>query len=257
MNFKDCPVCGSGAYKVYVDPETGMWFCFAGSHHAGGKVDVGLPPDANTVGKDILRTLRGKEEPEGWNEISLPDFEPLSPAALRYLAKRGFRDREFLAEHGIVEWTGKHRILVPYFNEQGMMIYWNSRRYSDNLGDGPKYVACPGRHPLYTPRDMLAPCRVVLVEGVFDALAVDALDLGVLPVALCGKSLPRYLKKDLRKLLRGAILEVPDIALDPDALAAAVTLREQWGGRILTLTHDPAELFAMGELEAELGYVRR
>ena len=145
----------------------------------------------------------------------------------------------------MVEWVDRFRIVIPYFDESGALIYWNSRLYSDRLGHGPKYMAAPGKHPLFraplftreAPSGKLAIC-----EGVFDAIAIASVGYGAL--ALGGKSLPRYLRPQL--LRECANVSRLLVCLDPDAMADALKLRSQLSDvcdpRIVLLPHDPADM---------------
>ena len=242
LNFRTCPVCGSDKYKLYVDPVTGKWFCFAGEHHRGGQVEVGAQADPNAEGRAILDLMDKSSPKQEWAEVSMPPFEPLSKRARRYMERRGINEY-WCRRYGIVEWTDKFRVLWPYFDEKGTLIYWNSRSYSDNLAEGPKYIAAPGRHPLYVTERRGVWDSVVLVEGAFDAWAVNIVDPTAKAVALGGKTLPRYLRKDLRNLLNGATLSIPlKIALDPDATREALYLRDRFGGDIIDLPMDPADM---------------
>ena len=239
INFKYCPVCRSDEWKLYLHPDTGLWKCFAGRHNAGGKIDMGQAADPTAQGADIMRLLEGWDaEPHVWEEIELPAWEPLSKSAKRYLRKRGI-DEPLAKRLGMVEWVDKFRILVPFFDRAGSLIYWTSRRYSDHAGEGPKYLTAPGRHPLYELRGcrpqgvpnlgMPGECKAVLVEGVFDAISVYL--AGYHAIALGGKSLPRYLKPELLTLTTGCGILV--VMLDSDALAQAITLRNQLSDRKL------------------------
>lgn len=224
VNYKHCPVCGSDGWKLYVNPETGMWFCHAGQHGAGGQVEVGRQLHLQEEGAAILRILDGAQNPAPTSEVELPPFGELSRAARRYLHRRGFTDEDIRC-FGLVEWEDEYRILIPYFDDRGQLVYWNSRLYSDNLGDGPKYKAAPGKHPLYVPERRVSD-SVVVVEGAFDALAVVKHTPDT-AIALGGKYLPRYLRKPLRQEISRAILysvgEVV-VALDGDAMAQSLTL---------------------------------
>lgn len=246
INFQICPVCGSDKWKVFVNPETGGWNCFAGRCGAKGYIDVGLG-DTASAGGAILSRLHEEPETPVWEEIELPPWHELTGAATRYLRRRGI-DEELSRKLGLVEWEDKSRILFPYFDRQGQLIYWNSRRFSERMGEGPKYLTAPGRHPLYVLRSRWCPhCEVtqeacedevlyhsgwaygpkhpprplVLVEGVFDAIAVWR--AGFDAVALGGKSLPRYLVSDLLTLVDESGILV--VMLDPDALDAALRIR--------------------------------
>lgn len=225
INYQHCPVCGSDSWRTYLDPETGMWFCFVGHHNAGGKVDLDL--DGDNLGASLLRMLAGRDGPLEWPEIELPPFHPLSRQAARYLDKRGI-DAAVAARLGMVEWEDNHRILIPYFQD-GDLVYWTSRRYSTKLGQGPKYWSQGGAKPLYRPFLGGAPSeKLVLVEGVFDAIAVER--AGYHAVALGGKSLPKYHMKQLLTLAAGYGTIV--VLLDEDALAKAIDLREDIQARL-------------------------
>ena len=235
LNFQQCPVCGHTGWKVYVNPDTGGWNCNAGTCGARGFLTVGLDVDA--PGADIMRRL-DKSTPElEWEEVELPEWEELSSMALRYLYHRRISPDE-AAAYGMVEVVDKFRILIPYFDESGQMIYYNTRRYNDRLGYGPKYVAAPGKHPLFSasaPTGLLAIC-----EGVFDAIAIR--QSGYSAVALGGKSLPKYLRPQLLRLCENKTIL---LVLDPDALADSLKLRSQLSDvcdpKIVLLPKDPGD----------------
>ena len=224
INYQNCSICGSDGWKLYLNPATGAYFCFAGHHHAGGKVDVGL--DGDNPGAQLLRLLSAAPERLEWPEVEMPPFHTLSRQAARYLEKRGI-DTAMQQRLGLVEWEGQHRVLVPYFRN-GDLVFWTSRRYSKRLGEGPKYWSQGGAKPLYTPFLRGAPpTKLVLVEGVFDALAVA--NAGYHPVALGGKSLPVFHRKELLTLANGYGTIV--VLLDEDALAKALELRDDLQAR--------------------------
>lgn len=219
LNYRHCPVCGSDGWNTYLNPANGAWFCFAGHHHAGGRVDMGL--DADHPGAHLLHMLDAEPESLEWPEVELPPFHALSRQAVRYLDKRGI-GLGIAAELGLVEWAGQHRILVPYFQD-GDLVFWTSRRYSVRLGQGPKYWSQGGAKPLYRPFLRGAPSRkLVIVEGVFDAIAVG--NAGYDTLALGGKTLPRYHRKRLLTMAQeyGTII----VLLDEDALAQQLELRD-------------------------------
>lgn len=222
LNYRHCPVCGSDAWKVYLNPDNGMWICFAGGCGAKGQVEVGLDAQPKAAGQHILDELY-KHHDHGleWEEVELPPWHELTFAAKRYLKRRRI-DEASIQALGLVEWEDKSRVLFPYFDRQGNLIYWNSRRYSDRLGEGPKYLTAPGKHPLYWLEHERSD-HLVVVEGVLDAISVW--QAGFSAVALGGKSLPRYLVKSL--LTGAAEYDMIDVMLDPDALDAALRLRSQ------------------------------
>lgn len=204
--YERCPVCGSTGWNLYVNPETGGWFCFAGSHYAGGFLPV-------QTGDRIIWPQPRYGTIPAWTEIEIPDVRPLTAEALAYLARRGI-DPRWAQTFGLSEsalYPG--RIVVPFF-WNGDLVYWTSRSYSAQAY-GPKYVAAPGKHPLYLLRGDGS--RVVVVEGVFDAMHVAM--AGLPTVALCGKSLPIYLESMMEQIVSGCPVTV---ILDRDALSDAI-----------------------------------
>jgi hypothetical protein len=224
-NYEHCPVCGSDGKKLYVDPRTGMWFCFAGQHHSGGKVDVGL--DDRSPGQDLLDLIAPAEDELIWQETELPPFESLTPIARDYLKRRGLSNQEMITQ-GLVVWTGQYRVLFPYF-KGGELIFWTSRRYSEVVGTGPKYLSQPGSKPLYEPITIppVSPGTLVLVEGVLDALAVNR--AGFKAVALGGKNLAAHNMKNVLTLAENCGIIV--VLLDGDALDAALKIQDALSSR--------------------------
>ena len=216
--FMCCPVCGSTKWKTYVNPQTGGWYCHAPEHSGGGMLEVGLSLQGR--GQENLRKLGGVTAEYTWPEISLPAWEPLSRSAIRYLARRGIMPEQS-TRLGIVEMQDRMRVIVPYYDQQGQIIYWTARAYS-KLEDGPKYLAASGRHPLYVRPRWREHGTLVLVEGVFDAIAVEQ-NTGLAVAAMGGKALPRYLGSSLDQLVSDHIV----LVLDSDALGDAMKIKRR------------------------------
>jgi len=238
--FQFCPVCGCQRWKTYVNPQTGGWYCHAPEHSGGGKIDIGQPI-ANR-GQVVLSRLQGKDAcVVAWSEVSLPKWEPLSNRAIRYLAKRRI-SREQATRLGIVEMEDRMRVIVPYYGREGEIIYWTARSYS-NLEEGPKYLAASGRHPLYVRPGWHQHDTLVLVEGVFDAIAVHQ-ETGMPVAAIGGKALPRYLDQNVLDLSARRLV----VLLDGDALADAIKIKRRFTPRRqvdvvpLPVGQDPSDL---------------
>jgi DNA primase len=158
-----------------------------------------------------------------WSETELPTCHAPGPEARLYLQKRGISgpDSEKL---GIMEWADEYRLIIPYF-ERGECIFWTSRRFSAEKGQGPKYLSQPGKKPLYiTPFLGADPCRnLVLVEGVFDAIRVS--QAGYRAVALGGKSLPPYHIKKILTLAQKC--DIIYVFLDLDAISEAIGIGDE------------------------------
>ena len=254
--YQLCPTCGDDQWHVYMDPSTGIWMCFAGIHGAGGKVDIGLPPDdPGAIMDHMVRTRYDQEwEPE---ECAVPATGPLNVPAASYLLRRGIHP--LAAENYLLRcMSGTTRILVPFY-WKGQCVYWTARSYVP--GQELKYLSAPGKHALYLPP--LCQCvfsggafQIILVEGVFDAMAVGCTynrPLSVIPVALCGKTLPRYLLRNLLTLSGGC--GIIYVMMDNDATHAAYKISRQLepyydSVRIIQLPtgEDPASLHAKGKL---------
>ncbi len=221
LNYMLCPVCGSTGWKTYVNPQDGKWFCFARAHSAGGRVEVDDWTDE--AQRELLELLSGASTTgsgEPWPEVDLPSWMTLTAPAERYLDRRGILP-ELRGPLGLVEMATSPRILVPYRGNQGQIIYWTARAYASWAADAPKYLSAPGTHPLYMLPRWEPVDTAVLVEGVFDAIAVwQATQLPT--IALGGKSLSRKVERDLRQLCRRRVV----IMLDGDATADALLLSE-------------------------------
>lgn len=237
--YQNCPVCGSRRWKVYVNPDTGFWFCHDPSHSGGGKVDCGLQLAGR--GRALLESLDLRPSHK-WGAIQLPAYEPLGRRALRYLKARGISERH-AARLGLVEMQDSMRIVVPYYGPDGEIIYWSARAYS-KMQDGPKYLAASGKHPLYVRPNWKPASTLVLVEGVFDAIAVES-HTGLDVCALGGKYLPRYLEPDLMRLGTSRLV----VLLDPDAIGDAIKLRS----RLMTKREVKIIPLPLGQDPADLG----
>jgi hypothetical protein len=226
--YERCPSCGK-AWKCYQSEDNGAWLCF--SCGAKGRVPVQLS-DASK----LLAKFR-PAEPTTWYPRDLPEWKPLGNMARRWLAGRGVHKPE---QFGIVEMEGAPRVIIPYYDKHGEIIYWNTRAYRD---DGrPKYLTAPGRHPLYVLPDWEKRDEVVIVEGVFDAI-VHWLYTGIATVALGGKSLPDYNRRDLDNMANGRRVVMFDN--DGTAVADAWRVAKSLGATLSWVPHgqDPAEFF--------------
>jgi Toprim domain-containing protein len=187
-----------------------------------------------------------------WATIDLPPFQDLSEAAYVYLAEKYGLTREQCARYSLVEGAAEPyigRILVPYFNRAGEIIYYTGRSY---IGEIPKYKVADGKHPLFEVmlscyHDMQVDGRgISLVEGCFDA--IKCWEAGWPAIALGGTSLPRH----LLRVLTDRVGQVPTvtIALDSDALDKALALQRRLqpflAGHVRTVMlpagHDPGSM---------------
>ena len=98
VNYRTCPACGSNGWKVYVNPDTGAWICFAGDCGAKGKVRVSIEPSA------LIRKLHGTARTtQEWHEVGLPPYEELCLEARMFLQRyrmTGDEAKQFLLVEG-------------------------------------------------------------------------------------------------------------------------------------------------------------
>lgn len=243
LNYQTCPMCGSANWKVYVNPLTGMWFCFAGAHQSGGRVRADDFTEAARQELFMLLSQNlGATNTQQWPEVELPRWMPLTDAAQMYLRKRGVMASTWGAL-GIVEMCQSPRVLIPYRGPYGRTIYWTGRSYATWAADPPKYMSAPGKHPLFMVPRWEACTGAVVVEGPFDAIAVWQAT-GMTTIALGGKSLSKNVEIDLRSLVHENLY----IMLDNDAQDAALRLcdqlMDQFSIKLITYNNakDPADI---------------
>lgn len=208
LNVKECPTCGNGKWKVYLNAESGVGNCFAGDHPPGEyfskwsfvKAVLGSP--INRVVIDHLRqyaleagwrparrTSVAVEEKTDW-ELPTSHPIPVQGKNLAYLENRGI-DRELAAyfhmricTRGWFKYRGldgnwafqdySMRVLLPIHDLDGALVTFQGR---DILGtQEPKYLFPPalpgsGRY-LYNGLNVMDTKRVVMGEGAFDVAAL-------------------------------------------------------------------------------------
>lgn len=229
LNVHVCPVCGNEDRKVYLNAETGIGNCFAGSHPPGerfNKWNFVRATLGELSGRQVVDHIRAHVEERGWRpkreatkttqptRLVLPEHVPIpvNGRNLKYLTNRGITP-EIAAYFGLMychegafpyfhdgqlrrmDFSG--RILIPVFDLDGTMVNFQGR---DITGvKQPKYLFPPGlsatgNHLLngHNVRN----CKTVVVgEGAFDVMAIkmaldeDVLTRDVVPVGTFGKHL--------------------------------------------------------------------
>jgi DNA primase len=231
--WKFCPSCGRDTWSVSASEATGAWTCYACG--AGGAVDVGIT--ANRLQMALTPTLSGGRE---WPEIELPPWRDLTRTGRKFLRDRGVSTPE---DFGIVELEEGGRILIPYFGQQGRLIYW-ATRYLEPDGQ-PKYLGAQGMKPPYVLPDWSKHEQVVFMEGPMDAI-IHYLATGVASIALGGTSVSPTMRATLRELAGGD----RTLILDHDALTATLKLGGMLEAKVVRLPprEDPASFYGKGLL---------
>lgn len=229
LNLKECPVCGSSSWKVYLSAETGYGNCFAGDHPPGENYNKwtfikAWLGDARPA--DVVKHIRSNVLEMGWvprrkaratetpPELVLPQSVPLpiNGKNLLYLMERGITDEiteyfglrycengwfkyKFNDEEKFQKWGG--RVIIPVFDLDGKMVTFQGR---DVTGAAEKrYIFPPGlpgtARFLLNAHNARGSKTIAVGEGAFDVMAMkmafdDALDTRhVTPVGTFGKNL--------------------------------------------------------------------
>lgn len=231
LNVRCCPVCGNNKYKVYLNAETGLGSCFAGDHPPGDNfsklkfVRSHLNASSREAIQAIETYVKGllwqpkrekstTSEPKEAAKAGMPTSHPLPIKGqnLKYLADRNIdlRTAEFFGlrycSKGRYEyvWGGKKswqdysgRILIPICDFNGEQVTFQGRDITGTQERKyifPPMAATTGR-TLYNVHRARTASRVVVGEGVFDAMAIwqavrDDASLGdIVPVCTFGKKL--------------------------------------------------------------------
>ena len=162
------------------------------------------------------------------NELSLPkEFIPLynlslldsitgieAKHAIKFLKQRNITENDILKYNiGFCpKGTFAHRIVVPSYNETGILNYFSTRTYRSD--EPQKYKNPPaGRNIIGWEYYINWNVPLILVEGIFDALTIKR---NVIP--LFGKTI----SEELMKKIVGSQVQKIYIALDNDALKDAI-----------------------------------
>ena len=233
----NCPKCNHHKPKLEVNLHTDengqnpfeCWVCgFKGRTIKSLLKQLQVPAEQ---AYEILKYVRKGDE-VGYAPISvveLPkEFQPLYTATTtsiiankvkRYLYKRGFTDRDFLKYNIGYCTSGQYtgRIIIPSYGENNQLNFFVARTFEDAYH---KY-----RNPECS-KDIIGfenlinwSQPIILVEGVFDAIAVKR---NAVPI------LGKTISKALIKRIVSSTVEDIYIALDRDALKKALQYVEQF-----------------------------
>jgi DNA primase len=251
-----CPKCNHRKPKLEINMATNekgenpfeCWVCgFKGRTIKSLLKQLQVPSEQ---AHEILRFIKKGDE-IGYAPttiVELPkEFQPLYTASLTsviankvktYLYKRGFTDRDFLKYNIGYCTSGEYegRVIVPSYNENNQLNFFVGRTYENAYH---KY-----RNPEASKDVIIFENLVnwnqplILVEGVFDAIAVKRNAIPVL-----GKTISKSL---LKKLVDSKVEDIY-IALDKDAFKKALEFTEKFlnmGKRVYLIDmedKDPSE----------------
>lgn len=208
LNVKECPCCGNSKWKVYVNAETGVGNCFVCDERFTKwkfvAAQLGLSnSDVFTYLKNYAAsqkwTFRSKRPQHMAVEQSVPALVmppshpiPIAGRNLKYLEDRAVTVElaEYFGlrychrgEFPFVDPNGNaarqiydRRIIIPILNEDGKLASFQGR---DILGTATQKYLFPPEFAstgsiLYNAHRAFQSKRVIIGEGVFDAIAVHA-----------------------------------------------------------------------------------
>jgi DNA primase len=211
INIKECPVCGTAKWKVYLNADTGLGNCFSGDCESKfNKWKFIKAALGGVASRDVIEHIKEVAKEQGWRprkkgtaviqsskELKLPDSYalPYQGRNLRYLDNRGidaevsryFHLRfshngsfDYLSPEGkLVRQDYSRRVIIPIYDLDGRLVSYQGR---DITGTAPqKYLFPPGFAStgayLYNGHNAKGAERIVLGEGAFDVMAIKiALD---------------------------------------------------------------------------------
>lgn len=205
LNLNECPKCGEGGRKTYINAETGLGNCFHGACNEKFNKFKLIRAVSGLSGHDLDAHISASAEAQGWmpkkarkalvlGALALPSkLRPIPENGrhLRYLAERGVTQESALYFqltycHGGwwsydpgdgVKWVSyDKRIVIPVADLAGTLVSFQGR---DITGvKPPKYLfptgfAVAGKH-IYNGQNFVEGTHTHLIvgEGAFDAIAV-------------------------------------------------------------------------------------
>ena len=207
LNLQDCPACGEGGRKTYINAETGLGNCFHGACAFKFNKFKLVREVSGLSGAELDAHITATAEAQGWmpkkerKEITRSALE--MPTKCRPIPESDGRHLRYLADRGITPDSAKYfqltychdgwwsytvgeadpkwvsydkRVVIPIADLNGMMVSFQGR---DTTGTKlPKYLfptgfAVSGSH-LYNAQNFAdgTHTHAVIGEGAFDAIAV-------------------------------------------------------------------------------------
>jgi DNA primase len=212
LNVKDCPCCGGGNWKVYLNAESGLGNCFSGDCETKFNKWKFIKASLGAIStRQVVEHVKEVAKEMGWRpivkksaavqierpELRLPDsYElPIDGRNLKYLDNRNITGEVAAYFHlrfckkgwfRYIDNEGEQRfqkyddrILIPIFDLEGKLVSFQGRDITGTADR--KYLFPPGYSStgtyLYNGHNAVGAERIVIGEGAFDVMAIKiALD---------------------------------------------------------------------------------
>ena len=187
--YTQCPLCSETGYnklKLYVKKDYSVGWCF--------HCNTAFYPTLEQVPSEIRINNDVSDEFKLVKLSEYPEYSELSSNHKTYLNRRN----QYLKLLDYAKIYSDHYSLVIPFYLRGKLIYYQKRSTNSS---GFRYFNPPiSDKPIYVPPNMNVGRKLIIVEGVFDALAsiflhAELITEGYTPVAVLGKTLTEYQRR--------------------------------------------------------------
>ncbi len=242
LNLHECPACGGGGRKTYINAESGLGNCFHGDCGIKFNKFKLIWKVSGLSGNELVKHISALAEDQGWmpkkvraeikrGALALPSkLRPIPEGErhLRYLAERGVTEDSarwfqltychggwwgYKLDTGEERWVSyDKRVVIPITDLDGTLVSFQGRDITGTKE--PKYLfptgfAVAGSH-LYNGHNFIdgTHTHAVVGEGAFDAIAIHQALLGhascsaMLPLATFGMHLSSGPDGQIAKFIR-------------------------------------------------------
>jgi len=257
--FEVCPSCENSRWNMNVNIEKNVFHCWA-CDYAGTIYklfrDLKLSFDF-----DIAFTKNEPKVEQNENDDAvLPEDtveikdSPSRQVIIKYLKSRGMVESD-IEKYNIMWCPLTGRILFAFYNPMGDLIFWNARTIYKDVK--PKYIhAAVSKKTRILKYDGESK-EIFLVEGVFDAIAVNKLGKSV--IMLMGSSVSEDLKAYLRLKKQSVVICLDSDMTDKQAKLEK-DLKSYLGESLVSSLYISGEDASASGIDGDvglLGYIKR
>jgi hypothetical protein len=208
--FQECPFCHNNRWNLEVNLRKGVWHdwvCGEGGSIVRLLAALGITYEGKLPSFKEAREASQDERPreavlpEG---LEAPEACADSSKVMGYLGSRGIT-KEDIKRYEIMWWTSHGRVVFPFRNSAGNLIFWTARTIFRHVR--PKYL-----HAQTSKADKIISFSGLndtsgvsyIAEGVFDAIRINK--EGHTVIMLMGSSISKTAIEHLRTTKQGVVL---------------------------------------------------